>query len=200
MINDTLKRTSSYSSNRCNHLTDDGRYVYWHWDDELKKEVPIYLTPGKDGVTQEIILALDSWDHDEDLGERYEEEHADYSFQNHKTVYNTDGEAYELAADTTDLLEAVGGDPFSILFPDEEIANTRIEQISAFLQKLTPAQLDLYYSYFGEMKRLTEILQEENVANGTDKSLQSVLNRVDKIIARACKEFGVEKPQRKGTK
>ena len=89
MSNDTLKRTSHYSANRRNHLTSDGSYVYWHWDDELKREVPVYLTPGKDGVNQEWLIFLDEADHAEDLQDRYAEENDTVSATVKRSVKKT---------------------------------------------------------------------------------------------------------------
>ena len=194
MSNDTLKRTSHYSANRRNHLTYDGSYVYWHWDDELKREVPMYLTPGKDGVNQEWLIFLDEADHSEDLQDRYAEENADYGFRNRQAQREKDG-ANDV--DPADLLPAKDGDPLDLLCAEESSADLRMEQLADFIDKLTPSQRDLVFDHFGALKQFTEIRDEENAADGTDKSVQSVFNRMNKIINRACKEFGVEKPRKK---
>ena len=194
MSNDTLKRTSHYSANRRNHLTSDGSYVYWHWDDELKREVPMYLAPGKDGVNQEWLLFLDKADHAEDLQDRYAEENADYSFRNRQAQRKEDNAD---SADPADMLTAKDGDPLDLLCAEEPSADLRMEQLSAFMDRLTPAQRDLVFDHLGAMMSLTDICAAENAATGTDKSVQSVFNRMDKILSRACKEFGVEKPRKK---
>lgn len=194
MSNDTLKRTSHYSANRRNHLTSDGSYVYWHWDDELKREVPVYLTPGKDGVNQEWLIFLDEADHAEDLQDRYAEENADYSFRNRQAQREKDN---TYSADPADMLPAKDGDPLEHLCAEEPSANLRMEQLADFIDTLTPSQRDLVFDHFGALKQFTEIRDEENAADGTDKSVQSVFNRMDKILTRACKEFGVEKPRKK---
>ena len=194
MTNDTLKRTSHYSANRRNHLTSDGSYVYWHWDDELKREVPMYLTPGKDGVNQEWLIFLDEADHSEDLQDRYAEENADYGFRNRQAQREKDDAD---SADLADMIPAEDGDPLDLLCAEEPSANLRMEQLADFIDKLTPSQRDLVFDHFGALKQFTEIRDEENAADGTHKSVQSVFNRMDKILTRACKEFGVEKPRKK---
>lgn len=194
MSNDTLKRTSHYSANRRNHLTSDGSYVYWHWDDELKRELPMYLTPGKDGVNQEWLIFLDEADHSEDLQDRYAEENADYGFRNRQAQLEKDDAD---SADPADMLPAKDSDPLDLLCAEGPSADLRMEQLSAFMDRLTPAQRDLVFDHFGAMMSLTDICAAENAAEGTDKSVQSVFNRMDKVITRACKEFGVEKPHKK---
>ena len=194
MINDNTKRTSRYSANRRNYVTSDGSYVYWQWDDELKREVQMYLTPGKDGVTQEWLIFLDEADHAEDLQDRYAEENADYSFRNRQAQREKDG-ANDV--DPADMFPAKAGDPLDILCAEEPSADLRMEQLSAFMDRLTPAQRDLVFDHLGAMMSLTDICAAENATEGTDKSVQSVFNRMDKIINRACKEFGVEKPRKK---
>ena len=194
MINDNTKRTSRYSANRRNYVTSDGSYVYWQWDDELKREVQMYLTPGKDGVTQEWLIFLDEADHAEDLQDRYAEENADYSFRNRQAQREKDGAD---SADPADMLPAKDGDPLDLLCAGEPTTDPRMEQLAAFMDRLTQAQRDLVFDHFGALKQFTEIRDEENAADGADKSVQSVFNRMDKILTRACKEFGVEKPSKK---
>ena len=194
MNNDTLKRTSRYSANCHNHMTSDGDYVYYRLDPDSGKEVPMYLTPGKDGVTQEWILYLDEADHAEDLQDRYAEENTNYSFRNCQAQREKNGVE---DVDPADMLPAKGCDPIDLILAQESTANPQLEQLASFMEKLTPAQRDLIYDHFGALKQFTEIRDEENAANGTDKSVQSVFNRMDKILNRACKELGVEKPRKK---
>ena len=95
------------------------------------------------------------------------------------------------------MLPAKDGDPLEHLCAEEPTTDLRLEQLVAFLDRLTPAQRDLVFDHFGALKQFTEIRDEENAADGTHKSVQSVFNRMNKIINRACKEFGVEKPRKK---
>jgi hypothetical protein len=57
------------------------------------------------------------------------------------------------------------------------------------MKKLTEDQINLIYEHFGAMKQLKQICDEENAANGTNKSPQSVGNRKKKIIERLKKFF-----------
>ena len=86
--NETLTRTSAYREDRRNYLTEDG-YTYWRWDEELKKEVPVHIGLGEeytdsDGtirtIDREILILLDSIDHDEDVAQDEYERHADKVF------------------------------------------------------------------------------------------------------------------------
>ena len=81
----TLTRTSAYREDRKNYLTDNG-YTYYRWDEDLKKEVPVNIALGDefqnaDGTTgmidREILILLDSIDHDEDVEQDEYERHTD---------------------------------------------------------------------------------------------------------------------------
>lgn len=54
----TLTRTSAFRENRKNYLTESG-YIYYRWDEDLKKELPVNITLGEefqnaDGTTGTI--------------------------------------------------------------------------------------------------------------------------------------------------
>lgn len=51
------------------------------------------------------------------------------------------------------------------------------------------------YAHFGERKFLEDIRREEEAATGKKITKQAMHNRWNKIIAKACKYFGVEKPK-----
>ena len=72
---ETKKRTSSYDQNRQCYMSKDGTaYYYERWNEDYGRYEKIPLTVGLDGITEEIILLLDSMDREEDLGNRYENE------------------------------------------------------------------------------------------------------------------------------
>ena len=77
---------------------------------------------------------------------------------------------------------------FDTLFPEEEEVNQKLQQLEEFMKLLTEDQRNLIYEYFGARKTLKQICDEENEANGTDKSPQSVGNR-KKILERLKKFF-----------
>ncbi len=63
-------------------------YTYWHWDTKAKKTLPITITAGQDGVTEEHIIMFNNFDHAADLGDRYEQENRDFSTENKKSKYS----------------------------------------------------------------------------------------------------------------
>ena len=72
---------------------------------------------------------------------------------------------------------------------DEEEVKPEIQQLEEFMKLLTEDQINLIYEHFGARKTLKQICDEENAANGTDKSPQSVGNRKKKILDRLKKLF-----------
>ena len=70
-----------------------------------------------------------------------------------------------------------------------------MEKVLAFIETLTPAQQDLLYAHLGERKFLEDIRREEEAATGKKITKQAMHNRWNKIITKACKYFGVEKPK-----
>ena len=53
----------------------------------------------------------------------------------------------------------------------------------------------MLYAHLGERKFLEDIRREEEAATGKKITKQAMHNRWNKIIAKACKYFGVEKPK-----
>lgn len=95
--------------------------------------------------------------------------------------------------------DADEGDPFDRIaiqmFDDEASPHPDIEKVLAFIETLTPAQQDLLYAHLGEKKFLEDIRREEEAATGKKITKQAMHNRWNKIITKACKYFGVEKPK-----
>ena len=79
------------------------------------------------------------------------------------------------------------------MFDDDAPEHSDIEKVLAFIETLTPAQQDLLYAHLGERKFLEDIRREEEAATGKRITKQAMHNRWNKIIAKACKYFGVEK-------
>lgn len=65
------------------------------------------------------------------------------------------------------------------------------------MDKLTDAQRDLIYDHLGSWKYLADIRREEEERTGQEITQQAMSNRWNKIIARGCKYFGVEKPRKR---
>lgn len=156
-------------------------YTYWRRDEETKKALPLTITAGQDGVTEEHIIMLSDFDHAAALGDRYENENRDYATENQKLKNNNDPENLN---DPIENLEANETDPAYLLFEENaDEPNPLVEQLLALMEKLTPGQIDLIYDLFGSQRQLTEIANEEGV------SVAAIHNRKSKIIARLRKLF-----------
>lgn len=154
-------------------------YTYYSWDETEKKEVPVIVTAGKDGVTEEHIMILQEMEHEENLQNRYESENRDYRTENQKQKRSAGDE------EVTDPIEGLADrrqDPFSFLDGTQE-ENALVEQLRLLMQKLTPQQIDLIYSLFGEQKRMADIAREQG------KTRQAVNNQKNKIINKLKKLF-----------
>ncbi|MDD4688540.1 MAG: hypothetical protein PHE51_02185 [Eubacteriales bacterium] len=197
--NATLNGKSHYNAMRNCYLTKDGRYAYITWDGEHNRNVTHYLEVGKDGVTEELLIFLDEDDHDTDLQERYNNENADYSFQNKQFAYCRNQED-ENATDPINELEDKQADIFDSLFPTEEKPSELLLKLISAMDKLTDAQRDLIYDHFGARKTLEEIRQAEITSTSKEVSQQAFSNRLKKIITRFCKEFDVPIPRKRGVK
>ncbi len=180
MTNLPFERKSRVNTSSDNYLDANGNYVYTRmvrqsngkWEREVIDVVPLT------GENMECIIVLEENDHDVDLAERYGAENVDYGF---------------LAQKGTDE-----GDPFdrlAVQIFDKAPEHPDMEKVLAFIETLTPAQKDLLYAHLGERKFLEDIRREEEAATGKKITKQAMHNRWNKIIAKACKYFGVEKPK-----
>lgn len=201
----TLTRTSAYREDRKNYLTEDG-YTYYRWDEELKKEVPVHIGLGEeytdpDGkvrtIDREILILLDSIDHAEDVEQDEHERHMDKVFSNKADRYERSGKSGEDVADPWDEIEDTKSDPFTLLFPEDAPMDEKVAVILEFMEGLTEAQRDLIYDHLGAWKYLEDVRREEEARTGKKVTQQAVSNRWNKIIAKGCKHFGVEKPRKR---
>ena len=185
-------RISRYDKNRGSYMDAEGNYVYTTWEKRGKEwvEVPVCTIPlGENGENLEWIIMLDRDDHQMDLQERYQEEHTDYSFRN-KVANTKAGDDDDMSGeDAWAQIEDPKADVFRTLFPDEDEEYTWMDQLEEFLKQLTQDQLRLIYEHYGARKTLKQICDEENAANGTNKSPQSIFNRKKKILERLKKMF-----------
>ena len=169
----------------------DGNYVYTTWEKRGKKwvEVPVCTIPlGENGENAEWIIMLDHDDHEVDLQNRYQDENADYGFSNRVANQKAGDDDDMSDTDAWAMIADPKADIFDTLFPEEEEVNQKLQQLEEFMKLLTEDQRNLIYEYFGARKTLKQICDEENEANGTDKSPQSVGNR-KKILERLKKFF-----------
>ncbi len=203
--NEALTRTSSYREDRKNYLTEAG-YTYWRWDEDLKKEVPVHIGLGEkytdpDGtvrtIDREILILVDGIDHDEDVREETEERNRDVVFADKAARHERSGNTGEDAQNPWDAIADPQGDPFSILYGENAPMDEKVQKVLEFMDKLTDAQRDLIYDHLGAWKYLEDIRREEEALTGKEITQQAMSNRWNKIIARACKYFGVEKPRKR---
>lgn len=149
---------------------------------------PYYGSDGKEHVIDEdITFVLDEMFCEMDLKDRYENELKDAKFEAQRRSYAEDPDN-DKATDPWEKLSRPEDDP---AYMKEEEKNPDTEKIRKCVeQDLTPEQQDLYFDHFGNEKQLEEIRKEEVEATGKEKSLQSVLNRKNKIIRKvASKAF-----------
>ena len=202
---EALTRTSHYREDRKNYLTEDG-YTYWRWDEDLQKEIPVHIGLGEeyidpDGtvrtINREILILVDSIDHDEDVREETEERNRDVVFADQAKRAERAGATGEKVADPHDKLAAPNSDPFTLLFEDDASVDEKVQKVLEFMEKLTDAQRDLIYDHLGAWKYLEDIRREEEARTGKAITQQAMSNRWNKIITRGCKYFGVEKPRKR---
>ena len=156
-------------------------YIYWHWNEEAKRNLPITITAGQDGVTEEHIILLNELDHAAGLGDRYEQENRDFSTENKKSRLKSDPNG--CIGDPIENLGTHNTDPAFFLEQNAYKPKPLVEQLLTLMEKLTPEQIDLIYDLFGSQRKLTEIAKEEGV------SVTAIHNRKSKIIARLKKLF-----------
>lgn len=203
--NAALTRTSAFREDRKNYLTESG-YTYYRWDEELKKEVPVHIGLGEeytdlDGkvrtIDREILILLDSIDHAEDVEQDEHERHMDKVFSDKVARYERSGKSGEDVANPWDEILAEGSDPFAMLFPEDAPMDEKILKILEFMEGLTEAQRDLVYDHLGAWKYLEDVRREEETRTGKAVTQQAISNRWNKIIAKGCKHFGVEKSHKR---
>ena len=73
----------------------------------------------------------------------------------------------------------------------------KVAAILEFMEGLTEAQRDLVYDHLGAWKYLEDVRREEEARTGKTVTQQAISNRWNKIIAKGCKHFGVEKSRKR---
>lgn len=195
------KRTSSYDANRqCYMASDATAYFYERWNSEIEQYERIPLTVGKDGITQEIILLLDSMDHDEDLGNRYARENTDPLFDARRNRYEADPDGDD-AVDPWDTVSRPEDDPANVVCGQEVPENPDIARVREVIEtKCNERQRNLFFAHFGECKQLEEIRKEEVEISGKEKKLQAIVNVKNDVIGKVADAFGVTPVKRRRTK
>lgn len=195
------KRTSNYDPNRQCYLANDGTaYYYERFNPDTGRYERIPLAVGKDGITEEIILLLDSMDHDEDLGNRYENEHRDPEFEAERISFEA-APSGEGATNPWNRISRPEDDPAEIICAEDKPENPDIARVRGVIDtKCNERQQNLFFSHFGMGKQLEEIRKEEVAASGKEKKLQAVLNVKNDVIGKVAGAFGVTPVKRRRTK
>ena len=169
--NVALTRTSAFREDRKNYLTEDG-YTYWRWDEDLKKEVPVHIGLGEeytdpDGtvrtIDREILIMVDSIDHDEDVEQDEYERHTDKVFSDRLARCERSGKSGEDVVNPWDEIEDIKSDPFTLLFPEDAPMDEKVAAILEFMEGLTEAQRDLVYDHLGAWKYLEDVRRSPSV-------------------------------------
>lgn len=195
-----FERKSHFNDSRDSYVDAHGNYVYTQWvqqpDGKWKREVVATIPFSEE--TRDIIILLDQDDHDYDLATRYDEENADYGIRNKQKKQKTqtdDDRDFD-----TDPIEAIP-DPTSISNDDEPEIDPLVQEVAEFIRtELTEEQRDLLYAHLGEGRFLEDIRREEEARTGKKVSRQAVHNRWNRILTKACKHFGVDKPRQEHKK
>lgn len=194
-----FEKKSQFNDKRDSYVDANGNYVYTEWVKVGKKwERRVVATIPLDAENRDFIIMLDGSDHDMDLGDRYEEEHTDYSVENQKAKQaEPDGgtsEDQDFDADPIENIADPHGDAFQQLYPEEEPVNPMVQKAETFIsEELKPAQQDMVYGHLGECKYLEDLRREENARTGKNMKKAGYHDRWDRIIQKGCKYFGVEK-------
>lgn len=195
-------RRSQFNDNRDSYLDENGNYVYtrWvkrdngKWEREIENIIPLTAE------NMEIIIMLDQNDYDYDLLNRYVKENDDYLIRNQQKKSANNGWRCRdtFGTDPLNNIADPAGDIFSQMFPDDEISDSRVREMEEFVRsKLTEDQQNLLFSHFGDCKFLEDFRCEEEKITGKKVTKQAIHNRWDGIINKACKQFGVKKPEQK---
>ena len=202
--NDSLNfdHKSHYNDDRDSYIDKNGNYVYTQWvkvGKSYERRVVDIIPLTEEN--RDIIILLDSSDHDMDLQDRYAAENADYVMENRKQR-QADGSQTDGDDDQTfdsDPMESIAdprADVMKTLFPDDTQGNPLVMQVEEFIEThLKPAQQDMIYGHLGEGKYLEDLRREENERTGKEVKKATYHDRWDRIIQKGCRYFGVEKPK-----
>lgn len=192
------KYKASYNPDRECYISADGKYLCYDTTDlDTRRTVTLKYEIGKDGITEELTFLIDDINHEQDKVDRKENDLKDPLFEAKRKRYEADPDG----DDATDPWDTVSRPQDSPDYEEEPENPDAVKVREVVDSAFTADQQELYFSHFGEGKQLEEIRQEEVAASGKDKSLQSVLNRKNKMIKKVAKQaFGVEPVKRRKTK
>lgn len=100
-------------------------------------------------IDREILIMVDSIDHDEDVEQDEYERHTDKVFSDRLARYERSGKSGEDVVNPWDEIEDIKSDPFTLLFPEDAPMDEKVAAILEFMEGLTEAQRDLVYDHLG---------------------------------------------------
>ena len=160
----------SRSVNSESRRLPDGRYVYCP-----AKGDPIVIIPGED-ASEEFIIMLDQFDHDEALEWRYESRQRCRTIEAGKRMTNDAND--DFSADPIDNIVDKSADIFRQVFPEMKPSKKLIQKLQVYMGKLTNQQRDFIYDFFGLQMTVEDIARRDGVSH------QAVTNRKNKILKR----------------
>lgn len=196
-------RKSEFAPDRECYMDEKGNYVYRHWvqlpDGKWELQTLCTARIGEDGVSSDITIVLDDMDCDEDRQNNLIRKHRDGAFEKRRAAYEAD-QSDEGGDRRRDPWENVSyqaqqcTDMFDAIFPEGRPVDPRMTRLLELMAGLTQDQRDLIYDHLGQGKYFEEIAAEQNVGR------TAISNRWDRIIAKLCKGFGIEKPVRRNNR
>jgi DNA-directed RNA polymerase specialized sigma24 family protein len=127
---------------------------------------PYRLTPGKDGITEQVITVLRDSYHSEDLNNRYEDELKNCRFTIAKTVHAA--KANEQDTDPIETLADFSMSPEHVLFA-KDAPPSLLDRVREILPLLLPEQRELFWKLC-EGRQVAAIAREEGT---TDNAIRS---------------------------
>ena len=147
---------------------------------------PYLLTPGKEGITQEVITVLRDSYHAEHLNNRYEDENQDSRFNFAQSLYSK--KPLIFAQEPLEGLEDQSHDPESVFFQEELPPSIR-DRVHELLPLLIPEQQELYWRLC-EGRKLVDIAREEGTTDNAIRSRRrKMIKRIQLLYA---EKFGNE--------
>lgn len=145
---------------------------------------PYRLTPGKDGITEEIITVLRDSYHAEHLNDRYEDELQDPRFKFSKTLHEANPSMN--STDPINNLVDCSCSPEQVLFGENLPPSIR-DCVHALIPHLIPSQQELFWK-LSEGRQLVDIAREEGT---TDNAIRSRRRKMmDRLRALYARKYG----------
>lgn len=121
------------------------------------------LTPGQNGITEELVTFLREDDERTRLSDRYYQEAISDAFRLAEELYNSDPDSFR--ASPIDCIPDWTYSPELVLF-GEKPNTEKLDRLRTLVPQLIPAQQHLFWN-LSQGKRLVDIAREEGVEDET---------------------------------